>query len=104
MTVKELFEEMKVRINNACDRQNYKAINSEELGFLVQDLNNGNFGGNLIHEFYKVEVDKENSIEIDFRCYDQSKAFSIQPDMNKFQMKWKRNNTEVETYTNYYED
>lgn len=100
MTIKELFEEMKTRIDKACELKDYKAVKSEELGFESEKINDGR----LIHEQYKFEVANTDSIEIDFRCYDQSRAFSIQPDMNKFQMTWTKNNNTFETYQNYFED
>ena len=96
----QVFEEIKRRIQFACEQKDHDSLTLNDLGFIKEDVNDGR----LIHYLYKPGNESSLEIEIDFRCFDQSKAFQILPDMNRFTAQLKEGNTVIETFQDEYED
>jgi len=100
MENKEIFEEVKRRIQRSCETKDHAILELSDLGFKKEDVNDGR----LIHYQFKLNIDPTSKIEIDFRCYDQSGPFQNLPDMNKFTAHLKEGNEIIETYQDTYED
>ncbi|WP_231491330.1 hypothetical protein [Pedobacter sp. Leaf170] len=96
----EVFEEAKKRIDIACEAKDFNLLDLSDLGFEKEDIKDGR----LIHYLFSLDVDTENKIEIDFRCYDQSGPFQNASDMNKFVVQLKGKDKIIESYQNSYED
>lgn len=109
MTTQQIFDELKSRIISVCNVRDCNTFKTSDLGFYIQDLNAGKSGGRLkddLHSFSKIN-DSENSneeITVRFWSYDKSGPFLNEPDINKFNLVWKKNNEVQDSYSNSYED
>ena len=99
-----IFLEAKNRVDQACADKNPLSLKLEELGFMKEDLTIGQTGGRLFHDLYTFSDDAENTVEVEYWCYDQSKPFQILPDMNKFVVRHFRSGELAGSYANSYED
>ncbi|HLT65698.1 MAG TPA: hypothetical protein VKZ80_05025 [Flavobacterium sp.] len=98
--MKDIFEKVVHRINVACANKCFQDFDISDLGFKKTDVDDGR----LAHYVYNLVKDDNNKIVVDFRCYDQSGPFSMQPDMNKYSAKLIENGKITETHENSFED
>tara|TARA_R110002020_G_scaffold403098_1_gene613214 strand:+ start:547 stop:870 length:324 start_codon:yes stop_codon:yes gene_type:complete len=99
MRNKEIFGEVKKRINLAIEKEDYQLLDLADLGFQKENIKDGR----LIHELHSLEDDNEK-IEVDFRCYDPSGPFQNLKDINKFTADYFIEGKSVEKYQRTYED
>ncbi|RYE12204.1 MAG: hypothetical protein EOP45_23265 [Sphingobacteriaceae bacterium] len=104
MVNSEVFQEVKKRIGTACKEKNYLMLNLEALGFLKRDLNEGKVTARLFHDLFTLKINDSQTIEVEYRCYDQSKPFQILPDMNKIEARLMESNLIVDKCYCSYED
>lgn len=98
--MKDIFEEVVNRIDSACADKSFQNFEISDLGFKKTDIDDGR----LVHYVYHLVKDENNKIEIDFRCYDQSGPFNMQPDMNKYSAKLTEIGEITRTHENSFED
>lgn len=109
MTAQQIFDELKDRIISTCSEREYSNFEISDLGFSIQDLNAGKTGGRLRDDLYSLSKfddseDKNEKITVRFWSYDQSGPFQNEPDINKFQLTWEKDDKIQGTYNNSYED
>jgi hypothetical protein len=99
-----IFQEVKKSMDTACEEKNHLMLNLEALGFLKRDLNEGKITGRLFHDLYTLSINDSQIIEVEYRCYDQSKPFQILPDMNKIEARLIDNGVVIDKHYCSYED
>ncbi|CAB3808014.1 hypothetical protein LMG28614_06720 [Paraburkholderia ultramafica] len=84
MKAKEAFQKLEVLIDQACDDCSFGIAirGAEALGMIG---GKGNNQWSLDYDFELVD-DSGEKVALSFHSYDQSKAFSVRPDMNKFEL------------------
>lgn len=56
------------------------------------------------HYFYELEYQNGDRVEFEFKWYDPSKAFSVQPDIHKFRASYKPKDGKPRSHSNAYEE
>lgn len=102
MTAKEVYRKLQSLVDEACLKESFRVAiaGAEALG-----MNGGQVKKNIFSLDYQFEMVDELSskAELQFHSYDQSKAFDIRPDMNKFKVTLTHPTGISEIYTNEYE-
>jgi hypothetical protein len=101
MNAKEMYRQLQKLIDQACEEGSFLLVirGAEALGMLG-GVTNQSF--TLDYDFEKVDGEGSKTT-LNFHSYDQSKAFSIQPDMNKFVLTLTHPSGISEVHKNYYE-
>ena len=82
--LKSIFNEMDTAITEACRSKNFAhaTAKAEELGMVLESEEKSL----SLRYDYRISNSPRDYVIFHFRSYDQSQAFSIQPDMNKFEL------------------
>jgi hypothetical protein len=97
----EVFEELKRAIDQACSAADYGLAVEKAKVLGLQKLDESK-SFSLRHRY--VRQFGGATVSLEFRSWDQSQAFSIRPDMNRFTLSHGAEGKVLATYSNEYED
>lgn len=101
MNASETFDKLRVLIDQACRERSFGiAIRGAEAHGMVSGQGNNRWS--LDCDFELVDATGAK-VALNFHSYDQSKAFSVRPDMNKFALTLMDANRVTRRYSNQYE-
>lgn len=102
MTAKETYRQLQRLVDEACLKDSFliAITGAESLGMKGGRVNRSIF--TLDYEFEMAD-ESGSKVKVQFHSYDQSKAFDIQPDMNKFTVTLTHPAGISEVHTNEYE-
>jgi hypothetical protein len=102
MDAKDTFEELKILVDQACAESRW--------GMALAGIERLGMAGGPTDDPHalecKFELIDQSGDKVSFRyvSIDQSRAFSVRPDLNKFEVTLTRASGAVETHRNVYED
>ena len=101
MKANEVFGRLRALVDEACESCSFRiAID----GAAALGMSGGRTGGPYSLDYdYAFADDAGGKVELSFHSYDQSKAYSVRPDMNKFTVTLAGSETGTTTHHNQYE-
>ena len=102
-TAKELYETFIKQIEADCSNKSYEGCLNlcESSGMHGGEKKYGGMGQ---HYVYELEFPNGDKVDFEFKWYDKSKVFSIQPDIHKFHASYKPKVGEALSHSNAYEE
>lgn len=102
MTAKDMYRQLQSLVDEACRVDSFHvAIKGAQALGMVGGRDEKNIYA-LVYEF-TANDESGASVTLRFHSYDQSKAFDVQPDMNKFKIALTHPDGITEVHTNEYE-
>lgn len=100
-TADAVFDQLKAAIDSACAAKDYQiALDAAKAASLEQSDVSRGFSMRL--EFHGAFAG--GTVTLEFRSYDQSQAFSIRPDMNRFVLRLVVDGQQLRLHRNEFED
>lgn len=102
-TAKELYEALVQQIEADCAAKSFEGCLNlcEAEGMQGGERKYGAIGQQYV---YELEFSNGDKVEFEFKWYDQSKAFSIQPDIHKFYVSYTPKDGMPLAHSNAYEE
>lgn len=99
----DLYDALVASVENACANKNY--VGTLDL-CRTEAMGGGEQTYNAIgqHFIYEKAFDDGSEVKLEFKWYDKSKPFSIQPDINRFAVTLSRSTGAELRHTNSFED
>lgn len=102
MNAKDMYRQLQRLVDEACRDDSFHIATQ---GAAALGMSGGRVEKNIFTLDYEYSFRDEEggSVLFRFHSYDQSKAFDVRPDMNKFEVKFTSASGVSETHTNQYE-